>query len=262
MTLLPLHLSTYPSSGIFWSKDERSLLYIAKYDDNQKVDQLIQYDLATGTNQVLSEMEEILVTAGWSSNGNEIAFVAKVNEQYDIFLINNITLEQEQITNNPDIETMILWNTLDSHLLIGSVLDERSAFEGWPWGIETLSLYDTESNEWIWHLDKYLTSESVSWSPDGNQILFESAGSICLIDSDTMSEICPITESTLPPNHFVSFRTKPVWSPDGKWAAFYATRADCIALYFLEVETGAVTQGDLGCTEISFSSPIYWLSAE
>ncbi|MCZ7672014.1 MAG: hypothetical protein M5U34_35260 [Chloroflexi bacterium] len=55
-------------------------------------------------------MEKILLTSGWSVDGQTIAYVADVEGQYDLFTINSETLEQQQLTDDPDIETMVLWS--------------------------------------------------------------------------------------------------------------------------------------------------------
>lgn len=261
--MLPLNLQAYPQSGVFWSNDGSSLLYIARYSD-ERPDQLILYDVATGKNRVLFETEHLLDTDGWSTDGQTVAFVAKVDGLYDLFTVNSETLEWEQLTSNSDIETMILWSPVAPQLLVGTILDERAAFEAWPWGIETLYLFDKDSGDWEWLADRYLTSESVSWSPEGKQIVFEAAGLLCIKNLETTTEICPLADVAPFNEYWVSSRTRPVWSPGGDWLSFRANNGTCNVVYFLELETNSIIPGDFGCdiSRITPLSPIYWLSAD
>ncbi|MCZ7672015.1 MAG: hypothetical protein M5U34_35265 [Chloroflexi bacterium] len=123
----------------------------------------------------------------------------------------------------------------------------------WPLGIEYLYLVETESNNWQILTDKFLTSESVSWSPDGKQIALWNEGLLCIKNLETMTEVCPLTNISPFDEFIVSFDTRPIWSADGDWAAFYAINMPCMMIYFLELETNSAMPGDLGCdvTEIS-----------
>jgi Tol biopolymer transport system component len=257
-----MNLLAHPRSGIFWSADGNSLLYIDNYSSDD-TDQLILYDLVSGENQVLVEVEHILVTAGWSEDGETIAYVAESNGQFDLYIVNSNTLEKQQLTNNPDIETLVLWSPIVPQLLVGTVLDERSAFEGWPWGVENLYLFDPSSNEWQLLVEKWLGSESVSWSPNGKQIVFTDIDSLCILDLEMMVDICPLAEVEPYNEYYISFVEPPIWSDDGNWLAFRAYNGRCRMIYFLELETNTVVSGDLGC-DISMVVPLsrlYWSMA-
>ena len=257
---LPLNLLAHPRSGVFWSADGNSLLYIDKYSEDA-VNKLIMYDIASGENKTLVELENILLTSGWAVDGETIAYVAEVDGQYDLFTINSHTLEWQQLSNDPEIETLVLWSPAAPQLLVGNVLDERSAFEGWPWGVESLYLVDSDSNNWEWLTDKFLTSVSLAWSPDGKQIAFSDAGLLCIKNLETMAETCPLADVAPYNDYFASFWEPPVWSPDGTWLAFLAYNEVCDVLHFLELETNTVVPGDLGCDTVIWSplAPIYWL---
>lgn len=257
----PLNLLAHPRDGVFWARDGNALLYIARYSADD-TDQLVLYDIASGENQVLVEMNGILFTAGWAVDEQTIAYVAEVSEQYDLFTVNSNTLEKQQITNDSEIETMALWSPNSSQLLIGTTLDERSAFELWPWGVEHLYLLDINADTKQLIVDKWLGSESVSWSPDGQQIAF-SSGLLCTKNLGTMMESCPL-ENVAPYNeYFASFWEPPVWSADGTWLAFRAYNETCDMVYFLELISNTVIPGDLNCDVILESpiAPMYWLSA-
>lgn len=258
--MLPLNLLAHPRSGVFWSADGNSLLYVDKYSDDTN-DQLIVYDIASGKNQVLLTMESILFTDGWSVDGETIAFVAQIDGQYDLFTVNSNTLEVEQLSDTTDVETLVLWSPTSSRLLVGVTPDNEHVFEMWPWGMETLYLVDIAHNDWELLADTFLTSVSISWSPDGEQIAFSDAGLLCLKNIETMSEICPLANIAPYNEYFASFSEPPVWSADSSWLAFRAYNGRCNMVYFLELETNIVTPGDLGC-DISLISPlsqIYWL---
>ncbi len=260
---LPFNFLGVPPFKVYWSADGSSILYVARYDEASP-EQLVVYDVISGENRVLVEMEKILLTSGWSVDGQTVAYVADVEGQYDLFTINSEILEQQQLTDDLDIETMVLWSPTAPQLLVGSVIDEMSAFEDWPWGVENLHLFDTISNHSRLLMSKWLGSESVSWSPDGEYIIFSDAGLLCHKNLETMTETCPPTNLYPFDEYNVSFRTQPTGSADGEWAAFYAINMPCMMLYFLELETNSAVPGDLGCdvTEISRSSPIYWSQAD
>jgi len=260
---LPFNFLGVPPFKVFWSVDGSSILYVARYDEASPA-QLVVYDVISGENRVLVEMEKILLTSGWSVDGQTIAYVADVEGQYDLFTINSETLEQQQLTDDPDIETMVLWSPTSPQLMVGVKPNSESPFEMWPLGIEYLYLVETESNNWQILTDKFLTSESVSWSPDGKQIALWNEGLLCIKNLETMTEVCPLTNISPFDEFIVSFDTRPIWSADGDWAAFYAINMPCMMIYFLELETNSAMPGDLGCdvTEISRSSPIYWSQAD
>jgi Tol biopolymer transport system component len=258
--ILSLNLLAYPRSGVFWSNDATSLLYIAKYGD-EALDQLVVYDVLTGENQVLTERKEIILTSGWSIDNETVAFVTKVDGQYDLFTVNSKTLAQEQLTDNPDIETLVLWSPTTPQLLIGTTLDERSAFESWPWGVENLYVFTPSNNDWHLLLEITLGSESVSWSPDGRQIAFSNAGLLCIKNVETMAENCPLEDIKPYNEYFAAFLEPPVWSGDAKWLAFRAFDGRCDLVYFLALETNLVTSADFDCGSFSSLGPIYWSSA-
>jgi dipeptidyl aminopeptidase/acylaminoacyl peptidase len=159
---------------------------------------------------------------------------------------------------------MILWSPAAPQLLIGNNPDDGHVFEMWPWGVESLHLLDTNSGNWQLLTDKFLTSESVSWSPDGKQIVFSDAGLLCIKNLETMAETCPLADVTPYNEYFASFGEPPVWSVDGTWLAFRAYNETCDMVYFLELHTNLVVPSDLGC-DIIFESPIapiYWVPAK
>ena len=146
-------------------------------------------------------------------------------------------------------------------LLVGNTPDNGHVFELWPWGVESLYLLDTNNGNWQLLTDKFLMSESVSWSPDGQQIIYSDAGLLCIKNIETLVEFCPLAD--IPPHneYFASFWEPPVWSTDGKWIAYLAYDGTCDLVYFLELESKTVISGDLGCEDFLYSpiAPIYWM---
>lgn len=255
----PLSLLSYPSN-VFWSKDSTSLLYITRLEEAPS--QLVLYNISSRENQVLVEEASILFTSGWAIDNQLISYVAKVNEQYDLFTINSETLDIHQLSNTPDIETMALWSPNTLQLMVGTILDERSAFESWPWGVKTLYLVDLTDNEWEYLTDQVDYALSVTWSPNSEQTIIISHGLLCVRNLTIDDEICLSVEPYS--EYLVDWYTKPVWSSDMKWVAFRAYNGDCRMLYFWELETNQIIPGDLGCN-ISFVTPlsgIYWSSAD
>lgn len=265
--ILPLNLLSYPLN-MFWSRDGTSLVYITNtmYKTDRLEDaanQLVLYDVVSGENQVLVEAEAILFTdGGWAIDNRHIAYVAKVNGQYDLFTINSETLEVQQLSNTPDIETMILWSPTTLELLVGTALDEIYAFESWPWGIEGLYLVDVANNEWQFLTDKIHVSLDLSWSPDGQQIVFVDNLTLCIKNLETGDESCPLPEPYR--GYIIDWYIRPVWSPDMKWIAFSAYNGTCNMLYFWELETNEVISADFEC-DISSDFPFFsmvWSTAD
>lgn len=265
--ILSLNLLSYPSD-IFWSKDGAFLMYVTQPENDSS--QLVLYDIHFEENRVLAEEETILVTAGWAIDAQHIAYVAKVNGQFDLFTINSETFEIQQLSNTPDIETITLWSPVTTQLLLGTILYERPGseswpwpFESWPWPVEALYLVDMANNNWQYLTDKIHLSLDVSWSSDGQQIVFgDNYGLLCIKSLGTGDETCPLVEPYR--SYFVDFYTKPVWSSDMKWVAFRAYNGTCSMVYFWEVETNQVVPGDLGC-DVSLTTPlsgIYWSSSD
>ncbi|MBK8987687.1 MAG: hypothetical protein IPM39_16680 [Chloroflexi bacterium] len=124
----PFNFLGVPPFKVFWSDDGSSILYLARHDEASP-DQLVVYDVVSGENRVLVEMEKILFTSGWAVDGQTVAYVADVGGQYDLFTINSETLEQQQLTDDPDIETMVLWSPSSLQLLVGVKPNSESPFE-------------------------------------------------------------------------------------------------------------------------------------
>lgn len=257
--LSSLNLLGYPGYGIFWSREGSSLLYVIRYSD-ETADKIVLYNVTTKENQVLVEMDNILLTAGFSMDGQTVAFVAEMDGQYDLFTLNSTTLERQQLSDNNDVETMALWSPTTPQLLAGNTSDTEHVFEMRPWGIDRLYLLDINNADWQLLLNRFLTEKSVSWSPNGNQIVFSDQGLLCFKDLSTMTETCPLSNISPYNGYFASFREPPAWSADGSWLAFRAHNGTCRMIYFLELETNTIVPGDFGCdiSIISPISPIYW----
>jgi dipeptidyl aminopeptidase/acylaminoacyl peptidase len=219
------------------------------------------YDIASGENKALIQTDNILLTAGWAVDRKTIAYVAEVDGQYDLFSVNEETLEILRLSNTIEFETMALWSPTALQLLVGTVSDERSAFETWPWGVSKLTLLDLNSGNELLLVEKWFGSESIAWSADGSQIVFSDAGLLCIKNLETMVETCPLAGVAPYDDYFASFWEPPVWIAGSSWLAFQAFTGTCDELFFLNLEDNTVTLGDLSCKEITGSplAPIYWL---
>jgi Tol biopolymer transport system component len=253
----PINLRTKEYT-IHWSPDGALLLYLTYQND---LSQLVVYDFATGDNTTVLEMEHIFLAAGWSADGSEIAFVANVDGQYDLFVLDAQSLVVRQLTDTPDIETAAVWSPMSNTLLIGvTAYSEHALLEPGPYHMNSLFLIDSQGqSEHLGNYDKVL-SFSLAWSTDGDSVAFSDNGRLCILELKTAQTECPL--ENIPPfdAYFAAFGDPPAWSPDDRWIAFRAIgfrdSSNCQGVYALELETQQVVVIDERCE----TGPVYWVA--
>jgi Tol biopolymer transport system component len=249
---------------IFWSPDGKYLLYFNVEQEPNYTNQIVLYDFEAQENMILSEISRdqasFFYLVGWSPDNRKIAFVSEVNGQIDLFVLDVENLAVQQLTNTPDIETIAIWSTTENRLFFGTKPDSEYAFETWPYEAKTLYLIDSSGANLTRLGDSYYVL-SATWSPNGGEVAYSDDGQICILDTETLSEICPL-EDTPPYNgYFAASGDPPAWSADGKWLAFRATGYKEVLSYLayvLELDTNTIMPVDI---DIGNAGPLYWSRA-
>jgi TolB protein len=257
-----INLLQRPNS-IFWSPDGRYLLYFIVEEEPNYTIQIVLYDFEEQENRVITEIARegarLFYLAGWSPDGRKVAYVSGINGQIDLFVLEVESLAIRQLTNTPDIETIAIWSTTENRLLFGTKDDSEYAFETYPPGAWTLYFIDASGANLISLFSSYYSS--AAWSPNGEKIAYSKRGQICILDIETLSEVCPLED--MPPYNGYSADTyePPAWSADGNWLAFRATGHKeelCFLAYVLELDTNTVMPLDL---DMGNAGPLYWSRA-
>ena len=252
----PLKLLSKPNS-VHWSPDGRYLLYVYWQETG---DQLVLYDFASGDNTPIVGMDIIFLAAGWSPDGDQIAFVANDDGQFDLYVLDVVTRAVRRLTNTLAIEIAAVWSPVENTLLVGTDrYDENVMREGYL-VVTTLHLINSDGRSRPLGYYYYIAPLSLAWSPDGQQIAFDHNGAVCILDLTTSQTTCPLTEATPYADYYAAFGAWPAWSPDGRWLAFRALRFkddSCEGVYALEVATGEVsTVAEMSC----LAGPLFWVA--
>jgi TolB protein len=203
-----INLLQRPNS-IFWSPDGRYLLYFIVEEEPNYTIQIVLYDFEEQENRVITEIARegarLFYLAGWSPDGRKVAYVSGINGQIDLFVLEVESLAIRQLTNTPDIETIAIWSTTENRLLFGTKDDSEYAFETYPPGAWTLYFIDASGANLISLFSSYYSS--AAWSPNGEKIAYSKRGQICILDIETLSEVCPLED--MPPYNGYSADTYP-----------------------------------------------------
>ena len=232
--------------------DGRSAIFVVSrtnFDENRSDSELVQVDLATKAQRVLSSRRGLNDPA-WSPDGSSIAFLASVEGRAQVFVMPIAGGEARQITTSPTGVQTFSWRP-DGNGFAYAALDEPPKREGIErfnrsFEIQNNSFLqvDTPMPSHLWVIAstggkaKRLTSGSwslpityppgapppaPSWSPDGRTIAIErrptaysgdfDQNTIQLVDAET-GTMRPLTTRT---HH----EAQPQFSPDGKHIAYW-----------------------------------------
>lgn len=255
---------------LHWSPNGRYLLYTMPSDqaDNRFKAQLAIYDFEQQDNIILTDVSRIVDVAGWSPDGQEIAFISNINNpdtvtenglrtygQFDIYQIDVATLELQQLTNTDDTELFVTWSPTAKLLAFGSSPIQDTwpnrewLFEFWPWVSDQIYLM----NELGAIIAEMPGGTAVDWTLDG-QVLFGSGGATCFVEISTLEPSCDSIDTPV----FDSDASVSL-SSDDAWLAVRVqaeeTERQCLIISVIQVMPA---NGEELSIEKCGGGPFYW----
>jgi Tol biopolymer transport system component len=232
-------------TSYFWSPDGRYLLYSEDSDDYDI--RVMVYNFESAENTILATFSRenqgiYYYLAGWSPDSRKVAYVAEIEGQYDLFVVDVETLTIQQLTDDSETEVHVAWSPVDNQLLV-TTNPEPDPFIVHPFSAQKLYLMDENGEGRL--LAEFDNLNQLSWSPDGQQIAFSDDGLLCILTVDDLNQTCPLQE-IFPAGEFAaSFNFRPTWSPDVQWFAFQVNKRNdvlCIQSYLLHLSTSEVVR--------------------
>jgi Tol biopolymer transport system component len=246
---------------IFWSPDGRRLLYVEDGDNNDIKLMLYEFETTSSTMLVTIPRRNSSAKfriAGWSPDSQKIAYVAEIDEQYDLFIIDIESMTIQQLTDDREAEVHTAWSPTENKILVATTSDDFNRQVD-AYSAERLYLLDEIGNRQF--LAEFEDLYHVVWSPDGQQVATAYGQRICILTLDTLSQICPL-DDVLPADEFaLAFYFPPAWSPDGQWLAFQDSRntlvvgIPCKKYYIFNLFTNELVSLDI---ESCLNTEIYW----
>lgn len=236
------------SRYIFWSPDGKHLLYVEDGANNDIKLMLYEFETANSTMLVTIPRRNTNVKfriANWSPDSLKIAYVAEIEEQFDLFTIDIETMAIQQLTDDPEAEVYVAWSPIENKILVATSSNNFNE-QTFPYRAQRLYLLDESGTRQF--LAEFEELNQVSWSPDGLQMATVNSGQICLLTLETLRQTCPL-EDVLPADEFgAAFSFPPAWSPDSQWLAFQAVRRGglpCITFYIFNLFTNELVSLDI-----------------
>jgi Tol biopolymer transport system component len=152
-----------------WSPDSQYLAYHSTRDGYETV-QIFITDLSGNNHTQLSGPAACDAQPRWSPDGERIAFVSLVDDQWELFVMKADGSERTRLTNSPGT---------DEYDPAWSPDGKQIAFVAWNWSIPGS---ETSSNTYLVNVDgshlrplthSGLMEQHFVWSPDGQYIAYE-----------------------------------------------------------------------------------------
>lgn len=151
----------------------------------------------------------------WSPDGKQLIFQATIDELFDLYTINVDGSELRNLTNDVTLDTTPAWSPDGRQIAFAS--DRTFDPNGYVEQGDSFEIYTMESDGS--NVRRLTINErwdiSPAWSPDGNSIVFVSAGALYIINVNG-SDPRRLTSS----DDF--YANSPVWLPDGQHVSFAA----------------------------------------
>jgi Tol biopolymer transport system component len=243
---------------LHWSPDGKFLFYGKINEDN--VVALTIYDLTQKTSRLLLEIPlnfatDKFLSVGWSPDSRQVAFIAKLEGQYDLYTLEVETLALRQLTFSPEAEVLAAWSPVANQLVVLTSANERIL--SLPFFAEKLQLIDDSGVE-LAFLGPFEALTNASWSPEGQQIAYSGDEGLCILDVATLDSTCPF-EDTILAEYVTAPDLPAAWSSDGKWLAFQSYGETlCYWLFLFDLSTNTVVDPEGPCSTRSY---IHWSRA-
>ena len=246
-------------SGLVWSPDGRSYvrttewvsgeireLVTAGEDGVPQVeitevtgDRELLWTNLDGTEQFLTENDVPDESPAWSPDGNQIAFVSALTEDYEIHVMDADGSNVRRLTVSPREDWQPSWSPDGKHIVFASL--RTGDWEIYVMDSDGANIRQlTESPGVDWTPD---------WSPDGQRIVFASnrtPDGIEVTDETVVDNPETSTWDIYVMNHDGSSVKRltddpgsdiePTWSPDGKYLAFSSDRSGPLEVYVMNTD--------------------------
>jgi WD40 repeat protein len=248
----------------YWSPDGKSLLY-PFINEDLSLD-LSVYNFENFTSRQLIKIPEgfdtFIPIAGWSPDSQQVAFSADLDGQQDLYKIDIDTLELQRLTNTPELEVQAVWSPVDNLLVVGTNSTPGALSYGTPFTAGELHLIDGNGQQLLSLGQFEELVDSVSWSPDGEQIAYSENGKLCIIHLTDGITICPLEETFLRSTEWATaVHSSVAWSANGNWIAFQSVEIgelQCFRIFIFDLKNNILVEPEFPtCT----FSDIYWSRA-
>ncbi len=198
-----------------WSPTQSDLLFMSGRDGNSEI-----YVLPAGQREWinLSNHTEPDNWPVWSADGKRIAFQSKRSGNLDIWVMNADGSQQTQLTQDSEPDYLPAWSPDGNTIVFTSWRKERGDAERAP---HIYAMNADGSNQRRLISQTLNTSAGATFSPDGKQIVYsrkgEKGADIYIADHLGQNERRVTFDQDKN-----WYNGAPVFSPDGKWLAFYA----------------------------------------
>jgi len=243
------------------SPDGKSLLY-PFINEDLSLD-LSVYNFESSTSRQLIKIprgsDTFIPIAGWSPDSRHVAFAADLDGQQDLYKIDVDTLEIQRLTNTSELETQVAWSPIDNILVVGTNSNPAALSYGTPFTADELYLIDGNGQQLLSIGQFEELVDSVSWSPDGQQIAYSENGKVCIYHLTEETTTCPLEETFLTSTEWATAKHRPVaWSANGSWIAFQSVEIgelQCFRIFIFDLKDNILVEPEFPtCT----FSDIYW----
>ncbi len=184
----------------------------------------------------------------WSPDGKKIIYISNPDTSAsEYYIINNDGSQQQQITNNSDWKGQPSWSPNGDVIAISAILRKNINSRYSPESIYLMNISGTILRQLTGLNNSQFTMDKTPrWSPDSNQIAFNSLQGSCLgisvmnadgTNKDCILRITPRSETTPLINHI-----DPSWSPRGDYIVFSSTLSGNYNLYVMKPDGSNITQ--------------------
>jgi TolB protein len=233
LAVLPLLLTACaaPNSRSAWDPMSAELLLTSGRDGNGEI-YLLRAGQGEWTN--LTQHEASDNWPNWSPDASRIVFQSRRSGNLDVWCMNADGSEPVQLTDDPEPDYLPSWSP-DGHSIVFTSWRQEGEEERVP------HLYVMNADG---SAERRLVAESPNtsaggvWSGDGKWLIYsrqtgESGADLFVCDAEGQHErrLTHDGERDI-------YNGSPVFSPDGKWIAFYSSAADSSALVVIDREGG------------------------